>query len=254
MNTQNVIYKLRTNLGLSQDDLAERVFVTRQAVSRWENGETVPNTETLKLLSRLFHVSINTLLGSPEKLICQCCGMPLEDDILGRDRDGTPNEHYCQWCYADGTYTYSNMDDLIDVCVGHMVDENLSEEQARAYLKQTLPKLDYWKRYEQLSDNGQFESFKKQLIDEINALHIEGMPRLEKLNALVGRFVNLEYPLPSGFKAKFLNDQTTYLGNQLESEFGKERCFGVVACMDFILICTYEKDGVNPELVLYKKR
>ena len=46
MNTQNVIYKLRTNLGLSQDDLAERVFVTRQAVSRWENGETVPNTET----------------------------------------------------------------------------------------------------------------------------------------------------------------------------------------------------------------
>ena len=46
------------------------------------------------------------------------------------------------------------MDDLIDVCVGHMVDENLSEEQARAYLKQTLPKLDYWKHYEQLSDNG----------------------------------------------------------------------------------------------------
>ena len=254
MNAQNVIYKLRTNMGLSQDDLAERVFVTRQAVSRWENGETVPNTETLKLLSRLFHVSINTLLGSPEKLVCQCCGMPLEDDIIGRDKDGTPNEHYCQWCYADGTYTYSNMDDLIDVCVGHMVNENLSEEQARAYLKQTLPKLDYWKRYEQLSDDGQFESFKKQLIEEINALHIEGMPGLEKLNALVGRFVNLEYPLPSGFKVKFLNDQTTYLGNQLESEFGGDRCFGVVACMDFILICTYEKDGVNPELVLYKKR
>ncbi len=254
MNAQNVIYKLRTNMGLSQDELAERVFVTRQAVSRWENSETVPNTETLKLLSRLFHVSINTLLGSPEKLICQCCGMPLEDDIIGRDKDGTPNEHYCQWCYADGTYTYSNMDDLIDVCVGHMVNENFSEEQARAYLKQTLPKLDYWKRYEQLSDDGQFESFKKQLIDEINALHIEGMPRLEKLNALVGRFVNLEYPLPGGVKARFLNDQTTYLGNQLESELGDERCFGVVACMDFILICTYEKDGVNPELILYKKR
>ncbi len=254
MNAQNVIHKLRTNMGLSQDELAEKVFVTRQAVSRWENGETVPNTETLKLLSKLFHVSINTLLGSPQKLICQCCGMPLEDDIIGRDRDGTPNEHYCQWCYADGTYTYSNMDDLIDVCVGHMVEEGISEEQARAYLKQTLPTLDYWKRYDQLSDDGQFESFKRKLIDEINALHIEGMPRVEKLNALVGRFVNLEYPLPSGFKVKFLNDQTTYLGNQLESEFGGERCFGVVACMDFILVCTYEKDGVNPELVLYKKR
>ncbi|MBR0367325.1 MAG: helix-turn-helix domain-containing protein [Clostridia bacterium] len=254
MNAQNVIYKLRTSLGLSQDDLAEKVFVTRQAVSRWENGETVPNTETLKLLSRLFNVSINTLLGSPQKLVCQCCGMPLEDSIIGRDKDGTLNEHYCQWCYADGTYTYSNMDDLIDVCVGHMVDEGISEEQARAYLKQTLPTLDYWKRYEQLGDGGEFEAFKRQLIDEINALHIEGMPKLEKLNALVGRFVNLEYLLSSGAKVKFLNDQTTYLGNQLESEFGGDRCFGVVACMDFILICTYEKDGVNPELVLYKKR
>lgn len=254
MNTQTVIHKLRTGMGLSQDELAEKVFVTRQAVSRWENGDTVPNTETLKLLSRLFNVSINTLLGSPEKLICQCCGMPLEDSIIGKDKDGTPNEHYCQWCYADGTYTYSDMDDLIDVCVGHMVSDNFTEDQAREYLKQTLPQLDYWKRYEELSDNGQFEAFKRQLIDEINALHIEGMPKLEKLNALVGRFVNLEYPLSSGIKVKFLNDQTTYLGNQLESEFGGERCFGIVACMDFILISTYGKDGVNPELVLYKKR
>ena len=254
MNEQNVFYRLRTKDGLSQDEVAEKVFVTRQAVSRWENGETVPNTETLKLLSRLFNVSINTLLGSPHPLICQCCGMPMDDSIIGKDKDGTPNEHYCQWCYADGTYTYSNMDDLIDVCVRNMVNESFTEDQARAYLKQTLPKLDYWKRYEELSDDGQFEAFKQQLIEEINALRIEGMPKVEKLNALVGRFVNLEYPLPSGMNAKFLNDQTTYLGTQLESEFGGDRCFGVLANMDFILISTYEKDGVNPELVLYKKR
>ena len=254
MNTQEVIHSLRTNMGLSQDELAEKVFVTRQAVSRWENGDTVPNTETLKLLSRLFNVSINTLLGSPHKLFCQCCGMPLEDAIIGKDADGTPNEHYCQWCYADGTYTYSDMDDLIDVCVANMVNENFSEEQARAYLRQTLPQLDYWKRYEELSDNGQFEAFKRQLVDEINALHVEGMPKVEKLNALVGSYVNLEYRLPNGSSVKFLDDGTTYLGNQLESEFGGERCFGVLACMDYILICTYEKDGVNPELVLYKKR
>lgn len=55
---------------LSQDELAKKVMVTRQAVSRWENGETIPNTETLKLLSKEFNVSINTLLGSPRKLIC----------------------------------------------------------------------------------------------------------------------------------------------------------------------------------------
>ena len=254
MRTEDVIFELRTKNGLSQDELAEKVFVTRQAVSRWEKGETVPSTETLKLLSRLFNVSINTLLGSPQKLICQCCGMPLEDEIIGKDKDGTPNENYCKWCYADGTYTYSDMDDLIDVCITHMVNESLSEEQARAYLKQILPQLDYWKRYEQLSDNGEFEAFKQQLIREINDLHIEGMPKVEKLNALVGSFVNLAYPLPNGASVKFLNDGTTYLGNQLESEFGGDRCFGVLANMDFILVCTYEADGKNPELVLYKKR
>ena len=60
METKDVIHELRNNAGLSQDELAEKLFVTRQAVSRWENGETVPNTETLKLLSKLFRVSINT--------------------------------------------------------------------------------------------------------------------------------------------------------------------------------------------------
>ena len=254
MDTKDVIFDLRTKRGLSQDDLAEKVFVTRQAVSRWENGETVPNTETLKLLSKLFDVSINTLLGAPRRLICQCCGMPLEDALISREKDGTPNENYCKWCYADGTYTYGDMDDLIDVCVRHMINESFSEAQARAYMKQLLPTLDYWKRYEELSDNGQFEAFKQKLIEEINGLHIEGMPRVEKLNALVGQSVNLAYRLPNGDQVKFLDDQTTYLGNQLESEFGGERCFGVLANMEFILVCTYEKEGTNPELVLYKKR
>ncbi len=254
MDTKDVLRELRTKTGLSQDELAEKIFVTRQAVSRWENGETIPNTETLKLLSNLFKVSINTLLGSPQKLICQCCGMPLEDEIIGRNEDGTLNEHYCKWCYADGTYTYSDMDDLIEVCVRNMTNEDFTEEQARAYLKQMLPGLDYWKRYEELGDGGQFEAFKKKLIEEINDLHIEGMPRVEKLNALVGKYVNLEYRLPSGVNMKFLDDQTTYLGTQLESEIVEGLCFGVLANMEFIMVCTYEKNGTNPELLLYKKR
>ena len=255
MDTKQVILELRTKKGMSQNELAEKVFVSRQAVSRWENGETVPNTETLKLLSEVFDVSINTLLGSPRKLICQCCGMPLEDDdIIGHNHDGSFNENYCKWCYADGTYTYNDMDDLIEVCVKNMVSENFSEEQARSYMKELLPTLDYWKKYDELSDNGQFEEFKKKLINEINELNVDGRPKVEKLNALVGKYVNLEYRLPNGQAVKFLNDAKTYLGNQLECEYGGDRCFGVVADMDFILICTYEEDGKNPELVLYKKR
>ena len=42
METKEILQHLRTEKGLSQDELAEKVFVTRQAVSRWENGETTP--------------------------------------------------------------------------------------------------------------------------------------------------------------------------------------------------------------------
>ena len=100
-----------------------------------------------------------------------------------------------------------------------------------------------------------FEEFKNKIIDEINSLLcIEGLPKVENLNVLSGSFVNLEYRLPNGEKVKFLDDKASYLGSQLESEFGGDRCFGIAANMDFILICSYEKDGENPELIMYKKR
>lgn len=254
METKDVIQELRNKAGVSQEELAEKVHVTRQAVSRWENGDTIPNTETLKLLSKVFDVSINTLLGSPRQLICQCCGMPLEDSIISKETDGVFNEEYCKWCYADGEYTYNNMDDLIDYCAVHMANETFSSEQVRTYMKDMLPKLNYWKRYTDLAGKEKFDEFKKKIMDELNALGIEGMPKVESLNALVGRFVNLEYRLPNGKMVKFLDDEATYLGNQLECEFGGERCFGVVANMDFLLVCTYKENGADPELVVYKKR
>ena len=52
----------------------------------------------------------------------------------------------------------------------------------------------------------------------------------------------------------FAPREATYLGNQLECEFGGDRCFGIAANMDFLLVCTYEEDGKNPETVVYKKR
>ena len=254
METKDIILELRMKKGLSQDELAEKIYVTRQAVSRWENGETTPNTETLKLLSKLFDVSINTLLGSPRQLICQCRGMPLDDATISKETDGIFNEEYCKWCYADGEYTYDNMDDLIDFCAEHMANAHFTPEQVRIHMKNMLPKLDYWKRYTSLSGEETFNEFKKQLIDEFNDLHIEGMPKVECLHALVGNFINLEYRLPNGNMVKFLDDGATYLGNQLACEFGGKRCFGLVANMEFLLVCTYEENGVNPELVIYKKR
>ena len=146
MDTKEILYALRMKSGMSQDELAEKVFVTRQAVSRWENGETTPGVETLKLLSKFFDVSINTLLGSPRKLICQCCGMPLDDSTLSREPDGEFNEDYCKWCYADGEFTYSSKEQLIDFCVAHMASESWPAEQVRAHMESMVPNLAHWKK------------------------------------------------------------------------------------------------------------
>ena len=218
METKDVIFELRTKKGLSQEELAEKVFVTRQAVSRWETGETIPNIETLKLLSRLFDVSINTLLGSPRELVCQCCGMPLEDCTTSRETDGIFNEKYCRWCYAGGEYT-----------------------------------LDVWKKYAETDGREKLEEIKNQLIREINeVLHLEDLPGVECLNVLPGEFVNMEYTLPNGDRVKFLDDKQAYLGSQLEGKGG--RCFGIAANMEFFLVCSYGENGEDPELVIYKKR
>ncbi|MDD5843207.1 MAG: zinc ribbon domain-containing protein [Solobacterium sp.] len=144
METKEILLKLRNKAGLSQEELAEKVYVTRQAVSRWETGETLPNTETLKQLSRLYNVSINTLLGSPRKLICQCCGMPLEDEIMSKEKDGSINEDYCKWCYKDGNFTYNDMESLISFCENTMSNETFSKQKVRDYMNNLLPKLKHW--------------------------------------------------------------------------------------------------------------
>ena len=147
MEIQNILKSLREKNRLTQDQLAARVMVTRQAVSRWENGETQPNTDTLKLLSREFDVSINTLLGSPRQLVCQCCGMPMnEDDLVSREADGSFNEDYCKWCYAEGAFAYSSKNALIDFLVSHMPNpDQLPDDQRRAQFDSYLSQLKHWK-------------------------------------------------------------------------------------------------------------
>ena len=99
-----------------------------------------------------------------------------------------------------------------------------------------------------------YEKFKQTVINEINTLGIPGMPKINELYALVGKYVNLEYPMPSGGNVKFLDDNSMYLGNQVECELRKGRCYGMIACVDFLLVCEYGESGADPEIVLYKRR
>ena len=124
METKEIIRNIREKNNLTQEQFAELIHVTRQAVSRWENGETQPDTEQLKTLSKEFGVSINTLLGSPQTLFCQCCGMPL----------------------SDGNFTYKDKDSLLDFLVSHMPNpDNQTEAERRRLYDSHLSMLKHWR-------------------------------------------------------------------------------------------------------------
>ena len=147
METKEILRSIREKNNLTQEQFAERINVTRQAVSRWENGETQPNTGMLKVLSKEFGVSINTLLGSPLTLYCQCCGMPLSDDsMISHEPDGTFNEDYCKWCYTDGNFVYKDKNSLIDFLISHIPNPDNQPEPVRRKLYDShLSMLKHWR-------------------------------------------------------------------------------------------------------------
>lgn len=153
METKEALKNLRTQHSLTQDELAEKLFITRQAVSRWENGKTTPNIETLKLMSKEFNTPINTLLGNTQDPVCQSCSMPLiEADDFGTNKDEGINIEYCSHCYQGGGYTHDRtMEEMVETNL-HFLDEfnaqhgsNYSEDEARAILSLHLATLKRWK-------------------------------------------------------------------------------------------------------------
>ena len=99
-----------------------------------------------------------------------------------------------------------------------------------------------------------YRRFKEQLTSEINALLAAAdLPPVTGLCELAGAYVDLEYTLPGGRKARFLDPRNVYLGAQVELPT-PGLCLGVVADAAFVLICSYRENGAEPELILYKKR
>jgi len=102
-----------------------------------------------------------------------------------------------------------------------------------------------------------YQLFVKQLVDEFNSLGIQGMPAVSEMYAMNGAYVNIAYPMPGGESVKLLDDNSIYLCNQVECDFGDgemRKCFGLVAGMDFLLVSEYGENCTNPELVVYRKR
>ena len=69
MELNNQIKRYRTDMDLSQEALAEKVYVTRQTISNWENGKSYPDIHSLLLLSSVFHVTIDQLIKGDVKIM-----------------------------------------------------------------------------------------------------------------------------------------------------------------------------------------
>lgn len=144
----NVIAQLRQERGMTQGELAQKLYVTRQAVSRWENGETTPGIDMIKLLAMTLEVPVAFLLEMPEQSYCQSCGMPMTTvDDQGTETDGGRSDDYCTHCYRDGAFTYGDttMDELIEACAPYMAQHTgISLDEAVSFMGAFLPSLKRW--------------------------------------------------------------------------------------------------------------
>jgi len=145
MSTGNILKSLRDATMMTQPNLAKKFHLKRQAVSRWENDETIPGPDLLVTLSKVFGVSIDVLLNSSEERYCECCGMPIEPSIMGINSNGELDPRYCKWCLDEGKFVYTDPDQMLDFLVTNLPQEGMSKDECRKFYQKHLLELPYWK-------------------------------------------------------------------------------------------------------------
>ena len=206
-----------------------------------------------------------------EQKFCQSCGMPLTEEILGTNADGTKSEDYCIYCYKDGAFTGDfTMEQMVEYCSMFVEEYNkntgqqLTACQYKDVLRQYYPTLKRWKGEDANIPHAD-HPMKKVFIEEVNALGISGL-HVDNLYVLQGSFINQPY-LINGNEVKLMDDNAMYWGNQVPAPHSKtsanplgeveeeaERCYGIACCEDYIIVSEYDKDGANAELVMLKRR
>ena len=147
MTIKDSLPQIRKEKGLTQEELARKLFVTRQAVSRWENGDTTPSIDMAKLIAVALDVPIMRVLDLPQEPSCQCCGTPFSVPNMdrGTDADGVENPDYCKWCYDHGEFASQTMDDVIEKSAPYLVEATgVSLDEAVSFMGALLPTLGRW--------------------------------------------------------------------------------------------------------------
>ena len=149
MPMKDTIAAIRREAGLTQGEMARRLYVTRQAVSRWENGETTPGIDMVKLICVTFGVPLERFFDMPMDYYCQCCSMPIPSpELHGTEADGSPSESYCKFCYDHGDFTARDvtMDEFIEATADAEAKAiGVSREEAVSLMATLLPHLKRWR-------------------------------------------------------------------------------------------------------------
>jgi DNA-binding XRE family transcriptional regulator len=151
MAIKDVLAQVRKEKGVTQEELARKVYVTRQAVSRWETGDSEPSIDMRKLLANVLDVPVVDLLDLPDEPACQCCGTPfaVPNMPFGTNADGTENHDYCGWCYHDGKFSGLGLDETIEHNVPYLMEATgYTQEEAVSFMGAILPTLKRWKNVE----------------------------------------------------------------------------------------------------------
>lgn len=160
MSVGQVIKCVREERGLTQSRFAHELYVTQQALSRWEQGTAEPSLDMIRLISTRFDVPMTRLMEMPEGGFCQSCAMPFQcpGEDRGAEADGTRNDDYCRYCYDDGAFlqSYADSDELIAECAPMMAEScHISVEQAEDCMSALLPDLKRWRHQDGgVAENG----------------------------------------------------------------------------------------------------